>query len=99
MQQSTLSVEPIAIVTVTSKGQITLPAQVRKLLNTQNNRKLEVSVQADGSLKLKPTKYPTLESLAGAAGSLPDHLKSMSLEEIRQIALEDLAEQMIAKGK
>jgi AbrB family looped-hinge helix DNA binding protein len=99
MQQTALSLQPETIVTVTRKGQITLPAHARKLLDTEKNPKLAVVVEPDGSLKLKPPLYPTLESLAGAAGSLPDHLKGISWHEIKNIAHEDLADQIIAKDK
>ena len=99
MQQSTLPYQPETIVTVTRKGQLTLPAHARRLLHTEENPKLAVVIEPDGSLKLKPPKYPTLESLAGAAGSLPDPLKDLSWQEIMDIAHEDLAEQIVAKDQ
>jgi AbrB family looped-hinge helix DNA binding protein len=99
MQPATISYQPETIITVTRKGQITLPAHARKLLNTENNPKLAVVIEPDGTLKLKPPKYPTLESLAGAAGSLPDSLKGLSWQEIIDIAHEDLAEQIVAKDQ
>ena len=99
MQSVTIPYQPETIVTVTRKGQITLPAHARRLLNTEKNPKLAVVVELDGSLTLKPPTYPTLESLAGAAGSLPKQLKGLSWQEIMDIAHEDLAEQIIAKDK
>ena len=99
MQQSALPYQAETIVTVTRKGQLTLPAHARKLLHTEENPKLAVVIEPDGSLKLKPPKYPTLESLAGAAGSLPEHLRNLSWSEMMDIAHEDLAEHIIAKDK
>jgi AbrB family looped-hinge helix DNA binding protein len=97
MQKVAVPYQPKTIVTVTRKGQITLPAHARRLLDTDKNPKLAVVIEPDGSLTLKPPKYPTLESLAGAVGTLPDHLKGLSWQEIMDIAHEDLAEQIIAK--
>ena len=99
MQQATIQYQPETIITVTRKGQITLPAHARKLLNTEENPKLAVVIEPDGSLKLKSPKYPSLESLAGAAGSLPEHLRELSWHEMMKIAHEDLADQIIAKDK
>jgi AbrB family looped-hinge helix DNA binding protein len=99
MPQSAMIFQPETIVTVTRKGQITLPAHARKLLNTEMNPKLAVLIEPDGTLKLKQPQYPTLESLAGAAGSLPDHLKHLSWSEMMKIAHEDLAEEIVTKDK
>jgi AbrB family looped-hinge helix DNA binding protein len=99
MQQAAMPYQPETIVSVTRKGQITLPAHARRLLDTEKNPKLAVVIEPDGSLTLRPPKYPTLESLAGAAGTLPDHLKGLSWQEIMDIAHEDLAEQLLAKNR
>jgi len=91
--------QPENIVTVTRTRQITLPAHARKHLDTVKNPKLVAVLEPSGSLKLKPSKYPTLESLAGSLGSLPDSLKGLSWHEIMEIAHEDLAQQFIGKLK
>jgi bifunctional DNA-binding transcriptional regulator/antitoxin component of YhaV-PrlF toxin-antitoxin module len=85
------------IVTVTRKGQITIPAVARKFLHTDRQRTLSLVIDPEGSLRLKPPKYPTIESLAGAAGSLPQHLKGLSWREMVDIAHEDLAEPMASQ--
>ena len=96
MQQPTLPYQPETIVTVTRKGQITLPARARRLLNTEQNPKLAVVVEPDGSLTLKQPKYPTLESLAGI---IPPLNSPKTWEEVEAIIAEDRTEAYLAKQK
>ena len=42
--------------TVTSKGQITLPAEIRKRLNLQPGDKLDFIVREDGTIEVHPEK-------------------------------------------
>lgn len=72
------------LATVTSKGQVTIPAEVRRLLGVGPNTKVAFVVDPDtGSVRLQAPKYPTIESLVGAAGSLKI---PMTLREMREIA-------------
>ncbi len=99
MQDAAVPFQQEMIVTVTRKGQITIPVAARKHMQTNGQRKLALTIDSEGGLQLRAPKYPTIESLAGAAGSLPDHLKGHSWKEIEAIAHEDLAEQLISKYK
>lgn len=72
--------------TITSKGQVTLPKDVRERLGVSTNDKVLFVIEDDGTVKLRVPPYPTVASLAGAAGSLKE---PRSWEEMREIARED----------
>jgi AbrB family looped-hinge helix DNA binding protein len=74
------------ISTITSKGQVTIPAEVRKHLGLKTKDKVVFLVEEEGAVRLLPPRYPDLGSLRGAAGSLK---KPLSWQEVRQIARED----------
>lgn len=71
---------------VTSKGQVTIPRQIRKLLHLETGDRLRFTVAADGSVAIQPTRFPTVASLVGAAGTLDQPL---GWNEMRAIARED----------
>ena len=72
--------------TITTKGQVTIPAEVRKHLDLKPGDKILFVVEDAGDVRLAAPKYPDIESLRGAAGSLE---KPLSWEEMRAIARED----------
>lgn len=72
--------------TITSKGQVTIPKGVRTQLGLDAHDKVIFVVEDDGRVLLKIPAYPTVASLAGAAGTL-DH--PLTWEEMRRIAYED----------
>jgi antitoxin PrlF len=72
--------------TVTSKGQITVPLEVRRLLGLRSGNKLVFVVDDDGSVRVESRRYPDLESIQGAAGSLP---ASLPFHELREIAYDE----------
>ncbi|MCX6024052.1 MAG: type II toxin-antitoxin system PrlF family antitoxin [Chloroflexi bacterium] len=74
------------ISTVTSKGQVTIPAEIRRHLGVATNDKLSFIIEDDGTVRVSVPRYPTIESLRGAAGKLD---RSLSWEEMREIARED----------
>lgn len=77
--------------TITNKGQVTIPKDVRAQLGLDTHDKVIFVVEDDGRVLLTVPAYPTVASLVGAAGSL-DH--PLTWEEMRRIAYEDrLAEQ------
>jgi len=96
MQPATMPYQSETIITVTRKGQITRPAHVRRLLNTEKNPKLAVLVELDGSLTLKPPTYPTLESLAGI---IPPLDPPKTWEEVEAIIADDRAEAYLVKQR
>lgn len=72
--------------TITSKGQVTIPAEVRAHLGLKTHDKIAFVIDEPGNVQLRVPHYPTLASLRGAAGKLEHPL---SWEEMRQIAYED----------
>ena len=74
------------ISTLTSKGQVTIPAEVREYLGLETNDKVAFVIDDDGVVRLRVLRYPTIASLRGAAGSLK---KPLSWQEMQQIAYED----------
>jgi AbrB family looped-hinge helix DNA binding protein len=72
--------------TITSKGQVTIPSEVRKHLRLKQGDKVAFVIEDEGKVELKLPTYPTVASLAGAAGTLPQPL---SMERMLEIARED----------
>lgn len=74
------------ISTVTSKGQVTIPAEVRKYLGLNTNDKVAFVIDEEGTVQLKVPRYRDIASLRGAAGSLN---KPLSWQQMQEIARED----------
>ena len=72
--------------TISSKGQVTLPVNVRKHLGVQVNDRVAFIIEPTGEVKVAQVKYPDIQSLRGAAGSLKQPLP---FKEMRKIAQED----------
>lgn len=72
--------------TVTSKGQITIPAEIRKKLHLDKGDKLSFVITDAGSIELRVPSYSTIASLAGAAGSLEQPIE---WEDMRDLAREE----------
>ena len=64
--------------TLTSKGQLTLPKDVRDRLDLHSGDKLEVFPQEDGTILLQPSTVDISELY----GLLPRPKKAVSLEEM-----------------
>jgi len=74
------------ISTITSKGQVTIPAEVRNYLGISTNDKISFVIDDEGVVRLRVPRYPTIASLRGAAGRLN---KPLSWQEVQKIAQED----------
>ncbi len=72
--------------TVTSKGQVTIPAEVRRHLGVKTRDRIAFVIEPEGTVRLKAPRYSSVASLRGAAGSLEE---ALPWEEVRQIARED----------
>ena len=99
MQSVASSYQHEIVVTVTRKGQITIPAAARRYLQTDKQRKLALTIDQQGVVRLRVPTYPTIASVAGAAGSLPEQFRRLSWDEIVNIAHEDLAEQRLEQDQ
>lgn len=69
------------ISTITSKGQITLPASIRKDLRLKKGDKLDLIITEDGELKGKVVS----NSLSTLANTLSKPKKKLTLEEMDQV--------------
>ncbi len=72
--------------TVSSQGQVTIPALVRRHLGVDTDDKVAFVIEETGEVKLTQATYPDIASLRGVAGSLR---KPLSWERMKQIARED----------
>jgi len=79
-------IEREIVSTVTSKGQVTIPAVVRKHLRLPPRGKVVFVIEDGGAVRLSVPHYPDLESVRGAAGSLKE---PMSWQDVQRIAHED----------
>jgi AbrB family looped-hinge helix DNA binding protein len=59
---------------VTSKGQVTIPAEVRRHLGVDKGNTLTFIINDDGAVALRIPKFLEVASLAGAAGLLKEPL-------------------------
>lgn len=53
------------LTTITTKGQITVPASIRKKLKLRQGTKVAVYMNSQGQIILNPIKNPTAEQLGG----------------------------------
>jgi antitoxin PrlF len=79
------------ISTITSKGQVTIPAEVRRHLGVDTHDKIAFVLDDDGAVRLSVPHFPTIDSLRGIAGSLP---RPMSWREVEDIAQEEHADEV-----
>ena len=71
---------------LSSKGQVTIPAEVRRHLGIRANEHIVFVIEGGGQVRLAGPQFPTVASLAGAAGSLD---QPRSWPEMRRIAQDD----------
>jgi antitoxin PrlF len=76
--------------TVTSKGQITIPKEVREKLNLQTGDKLEFLVQEDGTAKV----VPLTSSVTKLKGMVAKPKKPISLEDMDKAILQVVRSQL-----
>ncbi|MGH2443442.1 MAG: AbrB/MazE/SpoVT family DNA-binding domain-containing protein [Chloroflexota bacterium] len=74
------------ISTLTSKGQITIPAEVRRHLGVNQGDKPSFVIADTGAVELHIPKYPTVASLRDQVATLE---KEMTDDEMKEIAYED----------
>jgi len=70
----------MSIAKLTSKGQITIPLEIRKHLKMEQGDKLEFFVEKDGSVVILPLKSDVKE----LKGIVPKLEKTVTLEEMQE---------------
>ena len=68
------------ITTLTSKGQLTLPADIRRQLNLKPGDKLDFTLLDDGRVEVTPVRG----SMRDLKGSLPRPKRTVSLKQMDQ---------------
>ena len=71
------------ISTITSTGQVPIPAEIRKYLGITTNNKIGFVIDNEGTVRLRVHHYPNITSLRGTAGHLD---KPLSWQEMKKIA-------------
>ena len=66
--------------TITSKGQVTIPAGIRELIGLHEGDKLDFHIDADGQLKVDVVGG----TLADLKGLLPKPARRLSMEEMEE---------------
>jgi antitoxin PrlF len=79
------------ISSITSKGQVTIPVEVRRHLGVTVNDKIAFVIDSEGAVRLTVPRYANIASLRGAAGKLD---RQLSWKQMQQIAREDRLEGM-----
>lgn len=77
------------VATMTSKGQLTVPAEVRKRLGLKAGDVVIFVLGEEGGVTLRVPHYPDVASTLGAAGGLPE---PRAWEEIERVVEEERAE-------
>jgi bifunctional DNA-binding transcriptional regulator/antitoxin component of YhaV-PrlF toxin-antitoxin module len=74
------------VMTVTSKGQVTIPAEVLRILGIKKNQKIALVINRAGEVKIKIPRYPNIDSIIGKAGRLN---RPISWHELRTVGRAD----------
>ena len=80
---------------VTSKGQVTIPAAIRKHLGVGTPDKITFVVEDDGHVALQPAKF-TIRDLKGIVPAIPGRTTSDFEDQIED-AMEDEAARIVGK--
>ena len=75
------------LMTVTSKGQVTLPAEVRRHLKIKKGQQIALLLEPEGTVRLRLPRYPTVASLLTAPNRKLS--KKLNWKETLDIARED----------
>lgn len=67
------------VATITSKGQLTLPKEIRKILNLHSGNKVEFMIDSDGNVKMVPIK----SSIKELKGVVPKPKKTVGLDDMQ----------------
>jgi AbrB family looped-hinge helix DNA binding protein len=82
----------VATLTLTSRGQITIPQRIRKALRLEANDKITIMVK-DDTLVLKRIKGNILDIAASI--KIPDDQKPIDFRKVRKQVIDKIAEEAI----
>ena len=81
--------------TMTSKGQVTIPAEIRKYLGIGAATKVAFVINGDGEVVVRPARY-TLASVRGVVPALPGR-ETIDFDDQIEEAMEEMAERVVAR--
>ena len=82
------------ITTMTQKGQVTIPVEIRNLLGLKAKDKIAFSID-EGNIRLAPAKY-TLENVFGVVKPIN---KPEDFKKLKQIAIKEHVKKVIEEMK
>ena len=77
-----------ATLTLTSRGQVTIPKRIRKALHLETNDKITILLK-DDTLILKPIKGNILD--IGASIKIPGYEKPINFKKVRKQTIKNIA--------
>ncbi len=81
--------------TVTSKGQVTIPVEIRRQLGLDPTGKVAFVINSSGKVELRPVEY-TLETVMGSVPALKGR-ETVDFDDLIEEALEDMADEEVRK--
>lgn len=81
--------------TVTSKGQVTIPVEIRRRLGIDPTDKVAFVINGEGQVELRPVPY-TLESVMGSVPALKGR-ETVDFDDLIEEAMEDMADEEVRK--
>jgi len=81
--------------TITSKGQVTIPAHIRETLALEAGDKMRFLIDDNGAL----VAFPIRGKIKDAYGILPKPAKALSLEDMKQAAEEGSSERAMGDAR
>ena len=83
------------VATISSKGQVTIPKEIRRELGVSTPDKVVFSTNADGEIVLRPVRY-TVRELRGIVPAIPGRDPGDFEEMIRE-AMDENADEVVAE--
>ena len=74
------------LMTITSKGQVTIPAAVRRHLGLRKRQKIALVISKNGEVKWKIPRYPNIDSIVGRAGTSRRQLSWRQTLEVARVS-------------
>lgn len=72
----------MAIATITSKGQVTIPRAIREALHLEQGDRLEFEVQPDGSATLRPVRLDARRMIGLLKDAVPPDVGPVSVADM-----------------
>lgn len=82
--------------TVTSKGQVTIPAEVRRHLRIKKHQRIALVIEKNGDVKWKVPRYPDIDSIVGKAGKAR---RALNWQETLETARTDAVRSKVTHAK